>query len=50
MNLHLFVIFGSGADDSPSASAIRGAGVNLTVFSEKVELNFRNPLQRALIG
>lgn len=50
MNVHLFLIFGRSADDSPVAQAIRGEGVNLTVFCDKVELNFPDPIRKALIG
>lgn len=50
MNLHLVVIFGKGAENSPLAIALKNLGVQLTTFSDAIRLNYPQRALRYLIG
>ncbi len=50
MNLHLLVIFGRNAENSPLAVALKNLGVQLTTFSDAIRLNYPQPALRYLVG
>ena len=50
MNLHLLVIFGKDAENSPLAVALKNLGVQLTTFSNAIRLNYPQPALRYLVG
>lgn len=50
MNIHLIAIFGKNLVNSPLATAIRGHGVSLTVFSDAIRLNYPQKSLRLLVG
>lgn len=49
-NVHLFVIFGRDAEDSPLAVALRGLGLKLTIHSDFVRLNYHARILRFVLG
>lgn len=50
MNLHLLVIFGKSAENSPLAVALKKPGVQLTTFSDAIRLNYPQRALRYLVG